>query len=189
MIFLGIAFLFFGCSTFRDGGELKTPGFRSPDYTTTEYQTSITRYEDPFTTAPSANPSKVNLALEWPIFYPSKVNRGFQTDDPHYGIDFSGHKNSPVLAAFEGTVIYTGRKFKGFGNLVIVEHQPGVATLYAHLNKILVKEGQYVTKGMKVGLMGRTGRATGVHLHFELRIAYAPVDPMPYFPLLKTSSK
>lgn len=187
MRILFLACLITGCSTFNGTSGLNTSDYRGPDFDGA-YQTSLDKYESPFTTAPAPQTSSHNFSLEWPILYPSKVNRGFQTDDPHYGVDFSGRRNAPILAAQTGRVIYAGRKFKGYGNLVILEHQDGIATFYAHLNKILVKEGQTITKGSKVGLMGRTGRATGVHLHFELRMAYAPVDPMPYFPSLKTSS-
>jgi murein DD-endopeptidase MepM/ murein hydrolase activator NlpD len=86
-----------------------------------------------------------------------------------------------------GTVIYTGREFKGYGKMVLIESGEGWATLYAHFDKILVSEGQRIHKGEVIGAMGRTGRATGVHLHFEIRKNRGPVDPLPLLPQVATA--
>lgn len=91
-----------------------------------------------------------------------------------------GSKGSAILAAHEGRVIYTGSGFTGYGNMVMIEWDSNWATLYAHLNHIDVKEGQWVRQGQVIGGMGRTGRATGVHLHFELIRNKQPVDPLNY---------
>ena len=86
------------------------------------------------------------------------------------------------MAAERGTVIYTGRGFHGYGNLIVIEHNNEWATLYSHLNSITVKEGETVERGTKIGTMGRTGHATGVHLHFEIRRNRQPVNPLAYLP-------
>jgi murein DD-endopeptidase MepM/ murein hydrolase activator NlpD len=86
------------------------------------------------------------------------------------------------MAAHPGTVIYTGREFKGYGRLVIVEASNGFASLYAHLDKIQVQEGSTIRQGAIIGLMGRSGHATGVHLHFEIRKDKDPLDPITYLP-------
>ncbi|MGE0633986.1 MAG: M23 family metallopeptidase [Pseudobdellovibrionaceae bacterium] len=121
--------------------------------------------------------------FDWPVD-DARFTRGYflGTKRPHFGIDLAGPKNTPILAAQNGVVIYTGRAFKGFGRMVLVESGFGWATLYAHLNKILVKEGQRVTQGEVIGSMGNTGRSRGVHLHFEVRKDRVPVDPLQYLP-------
>ena len=116
--------------------------------------------------------------LYWPVD-PVKITRGFIAARPHHGVDFDGEKNDPVYAAHEGYVIYSGSGFSGYGKMVIVRYDKKWASLYSHLNKISVKEGEYVRPRQVIGGMGRTGRATGVHLHFELMRNKLPIDPLP----------
>jgi murein DD-endopeptidase MepM/ murein hydrolase activator NlpD len=121
------------------------------------------------------------FAMSWPL-NAVKVNQPFKPKKkrrPHLGVDFAGTKGTPIFAAHEGLVIYAGRAFRGFGKMVIVEYDDRWASLYAHLDKITVKQGQTIERGQTVGMMGRTGRATGVHLHFELLYDQRPVDPIP----------
>ena len=120
--------------------------------------------------------------LFWPV-NPVKINRGFRpsTDPDHDGIDLGGPRGIPVSAAHEGVVIYAGNGFRGYGKMVMVEYSPEWATLYAHLNEIRAREGQQVKPGDVIGAMGRTGQASGVHLHFELIHQRSPIDPMPVF--------
>jgi len=111
-----------------------------------------------------------------------RVNQPFRQNKrrrPHLGIDLGGKKGTPIFASHSGSVIYAGRAFRGFGKLVIVEFDDRWATLYAHLSKISVKNGQSIAQGQTIGEMGRTGRATGVHLHFELLHNRIPIDPIP----------
>ncbi|MCE3011147.1 MAG: M23 family metallopeptidase [Proteobacteria bacterium] len=121
--------------------------------------------------------------FDWPVDQ-ARLTRGFLPEKrrPHLGIDLAGPKGTPVLAAHDGVVIYAGRDFRGFGNMVLIEGSRGWASLYAHFHKIEVKEGQRVKQGQRIGQMGRTGRATGVHLHFEVRKTRGPVDPLLYLP-------
>ncbi len=167
------ALTLFGCVSPMQSAELRSPAFVSPSWK---------KYEVVDETAVAKEDRAQGLSLAWPIPYPSHINRGFQLGgDKHWGIDFSGKKGAPIFAAHEGTVIYTGHQFRGYGNLVIVENSHGYATFYGHLTKFLVKQGQKVKPHTTLGTMGRTGRATGVHLHFELRLDRVPVDPRPYF--------
>jgi len=98
----------------------------------------------------------------------------------HQGVDLAGKKGSPIFSAGSGRVVYSGRKFSGYGKMVLIDHGKGVATLYSHLNKRFVKSGQRVHKKQILGTMGKTGRATGVHLHFEIMEDKIPVNPEIY---------
>lgn len=121
--------------------------------------------------------------FDWPVDE-ARMTRGFRTKGkrPHHGVDLAAPQGTPILASQTGTVIYTGRDFRGYGKMVMIEGTGGIATLYAHLSKIHVKQGQRIRQGQLVGSMGRTGRATGVHLHYEIRKNNGPVDPLNYLP-------
>lgn len=139
--------------------------------------------------ASDQNPSlEAQLYFDWPVDR-ARMTRGFLPNKkrPHLGIDLAAVKGTPILASQAGTVIYAGREFKGYGKMVLVESGDGWATLYAHFEKILVAEGQKVLQGEVIGAMGRTGRATGVHLHFEIRKNRGPIDPLPLLPQLATA--
>jgi len=97
------------------------------------------------------------------------------------GIDFAGRLGDPVLAAANGQVLYVGEALAGYGKLVIVKHGANHLSVYAHNNRILVREGQSVKLGQKIAEMGSTG-TTGVKLHFEIRKQGKPVDPLPFLP-------
>ena len=97
----------------------------------------------------------------------------------HNGIDFKGARGSPILAAATGRVIYAGRK-GGYGNFVEIDHGNGLTTRYAHLSRIDVKVGQSVDAGETLGGLGSTGRSTGPHLHFEVRLNGRAVNPRPF---------
>jgi murein DD-endopeptidase MepM/ murein hydrolase activator NlpD len=97
----------------------------------------------------------------------------------HGGIDITGRYGAPVGASGDGEVIFAGRD-SGYGGLVIIAHPGDIRTLYAHLSAMYVREGQTVRKGQAVGAVGASGRATGPHLHYEVRVAGVPVDPGRY---------
>ncbi len=94
----------------------------------------------------------------------------------HSGADIRGKHGTPVLAAGAGTVICAEAK-NGYGNVVFIDHGNGLITRYAHLRRFEVKQGAVVTAGQRIGQVGSTGRTTGPHLHFEVRIEGKPVDP------------
>lgn len=145
-------------------------------------------YEAPPPETPPTPP--ISSYFDWPVDE-ARFVRGFSLKPtgrrrrPHLGIDLANYKNTPILAAHDGTIIYVGRDFRGFGKMILIEGKNGWATLYAHLNKTSVKEGMKVEKGRQIASMGRTGRASGTHLHFELRKDRGPVDPMLYLPQTK----
>ena len=102
----------------------------------------------------------------------------------HNGQDLAGRPGTPILATADGTVIFAGRQ-SGYGNLVKIQHGFGYQTVYAHLRNIEVKQGQTVARGDLIGGMGNTGRSTGTHLHYEIRIGGTAVNPMPYMKAAK----
>ncbi|MGZ2412653.1 murein DD-endopeptidase MepM/ murein hydrolase activator NlpD [Sphingomonas sp. F9_3S_D5_B_2] len=98
----------------------------------------------------------------------------------HPGIDLAGSYGTPIYATAEGTVLRAGWNSGGYGNLVEIDHGRGITTRYGHMSAILVSPGQHITRGMQVGRMGSTGRSTGNHLHYEVRIDGRPVNPIPF---------
>lgn len=94
----------------------------------------------------------------------------------HSGMDFRASTGTPVLAAANGTVTFAGTN-GGYGKMVEVDHGNGLATRYAHLNQILIANGQTISGGQRLGLSGSTGRSTGPHLHFEVRRSGTAIDP------------
>lgn len=100
----------------------------------------------------------------------------------HTGIDITNVENTPIQATADGEVVQAGW-MNSYGNGVVLSHSPQVETLYAHMARVRVQTGQKVTRGDILGDMGRTGNATGVHLHYEVRLNGRPVNPMPYMRL------
>ncbi len=99
----------------------------------------------------------------------------------HSGIDFVGPRNTETYSTAKGNVTLAKHSRRGYGNEVVIDHGFGYSTRYAHLNKILVEEGQKVERGELIGLMGNTGRSTGTHLHYEVRLYNRPVNPLYFF--------
>lgn len=97
----------------------------------------------------------------------------------HAGIDMAGPVGEPIYASADAVVERAGWA-SGYGNLVELDHGKGIETRYGHMSKILVKAGDKVKRGQKIGLMGSTGRSTGSHLHYEVRIDGRSVNPMPF---------
>ena len=104
--------------------------------------------------------------------------RGFEY---HEGQDIDATYGTPVQVSASGRVTIAGWQ-RGYGNVVYVDHGNGLSTRYGHLSEIDVAVGQSVTQGQTIGLVGSTGRSTGPHLHYEVRVNNQPVDPKPYLP-------
>lgn len=118
----------------------------------------------------------------------SPFSRSNEEDDGllgfHSGMDISNVLNTPVQATANGTVESAGWQ-SGYGNAVVIRHSPELETLYGHLNGLApeIKVGQLVSRGDIIGYMGQSGRATGVHLHYEVRVGGRPSNPQPYMRL------
>jgi lipoprotein NlpD len=98
----------------------------------------------------------------------------------HAGVDIRGVLGQDIRAARDGVVAFGGRTQTGYGTMVVLDHGDGVQTIYAHAQKVLVRQGDAVRRGQPIALLGRTGNATTEHCHFEIRLENRAVDPMPY---------
>jgi peptidoglycan hydrolase FlgJ len=118
------------------------------------------------------------IPLAWPLL--ARVGDGFGPRGHafHAGVDLPAPAGTAVCAAAPGTVTWAGRRAGGWGLLVVVRHPGGVRTMYAHLESIGVRVGDVVAGGAVLGRVGATGDATGPHLHFEVRVGGAAVDPL-----------
>lgn len=96
------------------------------------------------------------------------------------GVNISGYPNEPIYAAAAGTVVYSGNGLRGYGNLIILKHNSVYLSAYAHNKEVFVKEGDIVKQGQKIAAMGSTG-SDKVMLHFEIRRAGKPIDPIKFF--------
>lgn len=96
----------------------------------------------------------------------------------HQGIDIPSSSGTPIKASGAGTVIYSSNTIRGYGNLIIIRHSEEFVTVYAHNQANLVEEGSWVEKGQIIGKVGQTGRASGPHLHFEIRRNNKAMDPL-----------
>lgn len=96
------------------------------------------------------------------------------------GLNISAPLGTTVYAAKEGTVSYVGNELKGFGTMILLKHEGGMFTVYAHLSSASVTKGQTVSKGQSIGAVGQTGQVTAPQLHFEVRRGSTPLDPRKY---------
>jgi lipoprotein YgeR len=124
-----------------------------------------------------------DVKLLWPL--KGTFLQGFKDSetDRHDGIDIKAEEGTFIKSAAAGKVVYSGDQFRGYGNLLIIEHSEELSTIYAHCKSFLVYEGDEVPAGHIIATVGQTGNATTPHLHFEVRLKNTAVDPMLYLPL------
>jgi len=122
-------------------------------------------------------PPTCPIDLAWPLAAPVGDTFGPRGNRFHAGIDLVAPRGAPVAAAAAGRVVFARFAFGGWGNLVIVAHANGVKTMYAHLATVTVHRNELVPLGARLGTVGATGHASGPHLHFEVRVRGAAVDP------------
>lgn len=127
-----------------------------------------------------------NLLSRGDFLWPLKGNQevssffGMRWNRHHKGIDIPAPKGTPILASKSGMVIYRGYQKRGYGNVIILQHEDGSHTVYAHAQKTIVKKDKSVEKGQVIGFVGRTGKTTGSHLHFEINLDGTFVNPLDY---------
>jgi murein DD-endopeptidase MepM/ murein hydrolase activator NlpD len=128
-------------------------------------------------------------AFVWPVRGHIVEGYGAGSDGTHNdGINISAPRDSPVEAAGGGVIAYAGNELRGYGNLILIKHPDGWISAYAHLDLILVKEGEKVAKGQVIARVGSTGNVRTPQLHFELRRGDKPVDPRAYLPPLPSAA-
>ncbi len=139
------------------------------------------------------NVVKSGFIKKIPMGWPLKNNSGYRTSgfgirqspfDPeeiefHYGVDIAAYPNTEIIATANGVVTFSGTK-NGYGNIVMINHAFNFKSVYAHNSKNLVKTNQKVKKGETIALVGNTGRSTGFHIHYEVKIGSKYQDPWPY---------
>ena len=126
------------------------------------------------------------IAIEkYPFYHPIQTANRFTSGygprwgRMHNGTDFAAPHGTPIRSTADGVVTYVGWQ-SAYGRLIKIKHDFGIETRYAHLSKFRVKKGQRVSRGQHIGDMGNTGRSTGTHLHYEIRIGGKPINPMKY---------
>lgn len=122
-------------------------------------------------------PTSNKLRFTYPSLGSITSKYGNRGSKFHYGIDFGSNKGKKITAAENGIVKRVGQR-SGYGNVVEVSHNKNITSLYAHLEKALVRKGQRIKKKELLGVMGSTGRSTGVHLHFEIIVNGVHLDPL-----------
>jgi len=138
----------------------------------------LDQLQDGVIAVPSDKPVKMNVEFTSGFGVRSDPFRASAAMHP--GIDLAGSYGTPIYATADGTVLRAGWNSGGYGNLVEVDHGRGITTRYGHLSGITVAAGQHVTRGQQIGRMGSTGRSTGNHLHYEVRIDGRAVNPIPF---------
>ncbi len=124
--------------------------------------------------------------LAWPVASPVVSSKfGQRWGRNHEGIDLSAPLGVAVFAADDGVVVYADNLLSGYGNMVILEHNGGLLTAYAHNSVLLVQKADRVRRGQMIARVGQSGRATAPHLHFEVRMGAHPRDPLLFLPALK----
>ena len=120
--------------------------------------------------------------FQWPVDGTLTSSFGTHNKKQNDGLDIVAPTGTPIKAAADGQVLYSGDQIKGYGNMVLVRHDNGIITVYAHNDKNLVSEGDRVTRGQEIAKVGSTGSATTNHLHFEVRVNEQPMDPLLFLP-------
>jgi hypothetical protein len=124
-------------------------------------------------------PARSPMSVRRPVRAPVGDRFGPRDNRFHTGIDFTASSGASVRAAASGRVVHAGWDSGGYGYLVTLWHGNGVRTMYAHLSAVLVHRGERIAAGIRLGRAGATGHAFGPHLHFEVRVRGAAVDPLP----------
>jgi murein DD-endopeptidase MepM/ murein hydrolase activator NlpD len=130
---------------------------------------------------PGIQPVKINDIKRISSYYGYRIDPIYKVKKFHSGIDFSAPTGTPIFATGDGVVKKIRHSRRGYGNTILIDHGYGYKTFYAHLSKILVKKGQKVKRGEKIGLVGNTGKSTAPHLHYEIIKNNRKINPIYYF--------
>jgi len=135
-------------------------------------------------------PASYHLDFEWPLEDNFQITSGFgmRRGRPHQGIDIGAKHGTKIRASADGKVVFSGW-MRGYGLIVVIKHDKEFKTAYAHASRVIVKKGSIVRKGDVIAKVGNTGRSTGSHLHFEIRLYNEAIDPSDFFQSMKLVSK
>ncbi len=134
---------------------------------------------------PSPLHSEVEDHYDWPTKRVHISSRyGWRWGKMHKGLDLVARPGAPILASAPGRIVFAGWERQGYGNMIIIDHGDDVKTVYAHNKVNLVRRGQRVERGQVIARLGKTGLASGHHLHFEYRVKGRAVNPEPHLALL-----
>jgi murein DD-endopeptidase MepM/ murein hydrolase activator NlpD len=123
------------------------------------------------------------MSLQWPLKEVQVTSTfGKRGREFHEGVDLRAKAGTPVYAAHAGQILYANSRIKGYGNMIVIKHSSGVATIYAHNSKLVVHRGQWVRQGALIAYTGNTGHSTGPHLHFEVRSGISAINPLAVLP-------
>ena len=204
LLLIAVSFVVTGCSTVRPASSGRAglfdrmSGKASPkkkvwveDLGDPDLQESHLKaaYDDNEKARAKDFPNLKGLSLRWPVSH-VEVTSGYgdRGREFHEGIDLRAPSGTPVLAAESGKVLYADGRIRGYGRMIVLKHRNGIATIYAHNSRLLVRAGQAVKRGQKIAISGATGKATGPHVHFEIRNGVAAVDPLDILPKVKDQS-
>ena len=147
-------------------------------------QSTVNVEEKPAAEAPAIKPSEATGALptfRWPVRGKVITTYGAKTNGKsNDGINLAVPEGTPVKAAEDGVVAYSGNELKGYGNLVLVRHSNGYVTAYAHASELMVKRGDTIKRGQIIAKSGQSGEVGSPQLHFEIRKGSSPVDPLQF---------
>ncbi len=110
---------------------------------------------------------------------------GIRGSRRHKGMDIAARTGEPIHAVSSGRVIYAGNRMRGYGNALIVQHSDSTTSLYAHAKRLRARKGDRVERGSTIATVGSTGRSTGPHLHFEIRVGTKARNPRDFLPNLR----
>ena len=168
----------------RPAGDRASPGPASPPSLPARLERRPAPPPEPDEPSPPQDAvagSARHAALAWPLRGVLYGRFGVRGGARHDGIDIAAPEGTPISAAADGIAIYVGEQ-SGYGQVVILRHEDGLVTVYAHASAVLVREGARVVRGQPVARVGQTGRTTGPHLHFEVREGTRPKNPLLYLP-------
>ncbi len=139
--------------------------------------------EDMLASIPSIQPVAIRDIRRIGGYFGMRIHPIYKINMPHEGMDFTAPVGTDVFATGNGVVarVFNSRARRGYGTYIIIDHGYGYRTLYAHLDKVLVRQGQEVKRGDVIGLVGNTGASTAPHLHYEVQRNNRPIDPINYF--------
>jgi murein DD-endopeptidase MepM/ murein hydrolase activator NlpD len=133
------------------------------------------------TSAKAAETTSALPTFRWPVRGKVVTTYGAKTNGKsNDGINLAVPEGTPVKAAEDGVVAYSGNELKGYGNLVLVRHSNGYVTAYAHASELLVKRGDTIKRGQVIAKSGQSGEVASPQLHFEIRKGSSPVDPLQF---------